>query len=41
MLWLMRGGGKLVTASETPGDSDILAAVMVGLRYVWDDEPLR
>ena len=41
MLWLMRGGGSLALPADAAEGEAILASVMAGLRYVWDDKPLR
>jgi MFS family permease len=40
-LWLMRGGGKLLSATGASDEESIWAAIAVGLKHVWDDKPLR
>ncbi len=41
MLWLMRGGGKLPSSTSVSETDSIWAAIMTGLKYVWDDRALR
>ncbi len=40
-LWLMRGGGKLPSSTDASDKESIWAAIMVGLKQVWDDRALR
>lgn len=40
-LWLMRGGGKLPSATDASEEESIWAAIATGLKHVWDDKPLR
>ncbi len=40
-LWLMRGGGKSSSATDASDKESIWAAIMAGLKLVWDDQPLR
>jgi MFS family permease len=40
-LWLMRGGGKLPSATDAINKESIWAAIVTGLKYVWDDQALR
>ena len=40
-LWLMRGGGKLYTSTDAANKESVWAAILAGLKYVWDDEALR
>jgi DHA3 family macrolide efflux protein-like MFS transporter len=41
MLWLMRGGGKLPSSTDDPDKETVWAAIMAGLKYVWDDPAMR
>lgn len=40
-LLLMRGGGKLPSASEDKTGDSIFTDISDGLKYVWNDKPLR
>jgi len=40
-LWLMRGGGKLPSSTDGSDKDGIWAAIVAGLKYVWDDKALR
>ena len=40
-LWLMRGGGKLPSSTNAPDQEGIWAAIVVGLKYLWNDKALR
>jgi len=41
MLRLMRCGGKLSSLAETSDKESVWAAIMTGLKYVWNDKTLR
>ncbi len=41
MLWLMRGGGKLSVSADASKKESVWTAIMVGMKYVWDDKALR
>lgn len=41
MLWLMRGGGKLPSLTDDPDKETVWAAIMAGLKYVWNDPAMR
>lgn len=40
-LGLMRSGGKLPSSTDVPEKESVWAAIMVGLKYLWDDKALR
>ena len=40
-LWFMRGGGKLPSSTDSSDKESIWGAIMVGLKQVWEDKPLR
>ena len=40
-LWLMRGVGQLSGSAGASDQEGIWAAIMAGLKYVWDDQALR
>jgi MFS family permease len=41
MLWLMRSGGKLPSSADASDKESVWAAIVTGLKYVWDDKALR
>ncbi|VVB70056.1 Transmembrane secretion effector [uncultured archaeon] len=40
-LWLMRGGGKLPSLTCASNKESIWAAILAGLKHVWNDDALR
>ena len=40
-LWLMRGGGKLQAAAGSAEEETVWASILTGIKYLWDDKPLR
>jgi MFS family permease len=40
-LWLMRSGGKLPSSTDASNKESIWAAMVAGLKHVWDDKALR
>jgi MFS family permease len=40
-LWIMRGGGKPQTMAESPEKENVWASILAGVKYLWDDKPLR
>jgi MFS family permease len=40
-LWIMRGGGKPQTTAESPEKENVWASILAGVKYLWDDKPLR
>jgi MFS family permease len=40
-LWIMRGGGKVQTATGSPEKESVWGAILAGIKYLWDDKPLR
>ncbi|MGB8212297.1 MAG: MFS transporter [Anaerolineales bacterium] len=39
-LWIMRGGGKHQLAASAEKES-VWASILAGIKYLWDDKPLR
>ena len=40
-LWVMHGGGKHQADAGTPGKESVWASILAGVKYLWDDKPLR
>jgi MFS family permease len=41
-LWIMRGGGKPQgEAADSSGKETVWASILAGVKYLWDDKPLR
>ncbi len=40
-LWLMKGGGDFSKVKDSSGKNNIWVDIISGLKYVWDDKPLR
>ena len=40
-LWIMRGGGKRQAAADSPEKETVWASILAGIKYLWDDKPLR
>jgi MFS family permease len=40
-LWIMRGGGKRQATADSPEKENVWASILAGIKYLWDDKPLR
>ena len=40
-LWIMRGGGKRQAAAGATEKESVWASILAGVKYLWDDKPLR
>ncbi len=40
-LWIMRGGGKPHASESAEGKNSVWASILEGMKYLWDDRPLR
>ena len=40
-LWIMRGGGKRQATADSPEKETVWASILAGIKYLWDDQPLR
>ena len=40
-LWIMRGGGKRQAAAGSAEKESVWASILAGIKYLWDDRPLR
>jgi MFS family permease len=40
-LWIMHGGGRQQLAAGLPEKESVWASILGGLKYLWDDKPLR
>ena len=40
-LWIMRGGGKRQAAADSPEKETVWTSILAGIKYLWDDKPLR
>ena len=40
-LWIMRGGGKRQAAAGSAENESVWASILAGIKYLWDDKPLR
>lgn len=40
-LWIMRGGGKRKVESSSSEKESVWASILTGIKYLWDDKPLR
>ena len=40
-LWAMHGGGKRLASSESSQKESVWASILAGMKYLWDDKPLR
>lgn len=40
-LWIMHGGGKRQAAAGSPEKESVWTSILAGIKYLWDDKPLR
>jgi MFS family permease len=40
-LWIMHAGGKRQAAASSSGAESVWASILAGIKYLWDDRPLR
>ncbi|HTX91422.1 MAG TPA: MFS transporter [Anaerolineales bacterium] len=40
-LWIMRGGGRHQAAAGAAPQENVWASILAGVKYLWDDRPLR
>jgi MFS family permease len=40
-LWIMRGGGRRQNQAGSSEKESVWASILAGLKYLWDDKPLR
>ena len=40
-LWIMRGGGRQQPVAGSPEKETVWASILAGIKYLWEDKPLR